>query len=66
MVDSMHIGKVVLVGDGGVGKTAIKERYMGKGFSSEYLSTVGADFVLKEMVFKKVKMKLQIWDLVAM
>ena len=36
--------KIVLAGDGAVGKTSIRERYMGKGFQSSYLKTIGADF----------------------
>ena len=29
--------KIVLAGDGAVGKTALRERYLGKGFSSNYI-----------------------------
>jgi hypothetical protein len=40
--------KIVLAGDGGVGKTAIRERYLGRGFQSKYMMTIGADFALKK------------------
>lgn len=61
--------KIVLLGDGGVGKTSLRLRYMGLGFQTSYLSTIGADFALKEVKtihpVKKTEVmaKLQIWDL---
>ena len=61
--------KVVLLGDGAVGKTALRLRYMGHGFQSSYLSTIGADFALKDVTTthpktnQEVSVKLQIWDL---
>ncbi|MHA2363939.1 MAG: GTP-binding protein [Candidatus Hodarchaeales archaeon] len=55
--------KVCLVGDGAVGKTALRERYLGKGFSTNYLMTIGADFALKNITVNKYDIKFQIWDL---
>ena len=61
--------KVVLLGDGAVGKTALRLRFMGHGFQSSYLSTIGADFALKEVKVNHPKtkedviVKLQVWDL---
>ncbi|MHA2364982.1 MAG: GTP-binding protein [Candidatus Hodarchaeales archaeon] len=55
--------KIVLTGDGGVGKTAIRERYLGRGFQSKYMMTIGADFALKEAVIDGRSIKFQIWDL---
>lgn len=55
--------KIVLAGDGGVGKTAIRERYLGRGFQSKYMMTIGADFALKESVITGRSIKFQIWDL---
>ena len=56
--------KIVLIGDGAVGKTAIRNRYMGKGFEQEYLMTIGCDFSLKETRLKSGQIcKWQIWDL---
>lgn len=42
--------KIVLLGDGGVGKTSLFNRFMGKGFKSNYLMTIGADFGVKEII----------------
>lgn len=55
--------KIVLAGDGAVGKTAIRERYLGKGFRSNYMMTIGADFALKETNIREKNIKFQIWDL---
>lgn len=59
----MIVLKIVLIGDGGVGKTAIRERYLGKGFKSQYLLTIGADFATKEAIVNNIPVTYQIWDL---
>ncbi|MHA1650506.1 MAG: GTP-binding protein [Candidatus Helarchaeota archaeon] len=59
--------KLVLVGEGAVGKTSIRQKYMGKGFTGEYLKTIGADFASKVVEMKAdgevIKSIFQIWDL---
>ena len=55
--------KIALLGDGAVGKTALRRAYLGEGFKSEYLMTIGADFALKETTIHNNKIKFQIWDL---
>jgi len=55
--------KIVLIGDGGVGKTAIRERYLGKGFKAQYLLTIGADFAMRDDVIRGDSIRYQIWDL---
>lgn len=61
--------KLVLIGEGAVGKTSIRQKYMGKGFTGEYLKTIGADFASKvvEMTEEEggeaIKSIFQIWDL---
>ncbi len=41
--------KVVILGDAGVGKTSLMNQYVNKKFSSQYKSTVGANFLTKEV-----------------
>ena len=55
--------KLILAGDGAVGKTSIRERYMGKGFQSSYLKTIGADFATKKVEVDENHITYQIWDL---
>ena len=62
------IAKLLLCGDGSVGKTAIRERYLGKGFQSNYMMTIGADFAVKEIAGttkegEAYTIKCSIWDL---
>ena len=59
----MFLMKVVLLGDGAVGKTALRERFLGKGFASNYLMTIGADFAVKQLEIDGKPIKFQIWDL---
>ena len=56
--------KVVLIGESGVGKTSIIERYDSNTFKSEVKPTPGAQFK-KENIFLeefKTDIKLEIWD----
>ncbi|UCH32833.1 MAG: GTP-binding protein [Candidatus Bathyarchaeota archaeon] len=55
--------RICLLGDGAVGKTALRERYLGKGFSSNYIMTIGADFAVKQVNIASRPAKFQIWDL---
>ncbi|MFX0015743.1 MAG: Rab family GTPase [Promethearchaeota archaeon] len=59
----MTVLKIVLIGDGGVGKTAIRERYLGKGFKAQYLLTIGADFAMRDDEIRGEPVRYQIWDL---
>jgi small GTP-binding protein len=56
--------KVLILGDGAVGKTSLRHRYMGRGFKSTYMMTIGADFVIKELTYEDgTTVALQIWDI---
>ena len=55
--------KLVLIGDGAVGKTSIRERYLGKGFKRSQLATIGVDFAQKYTTYNGVNVRHIIWDL---
>ena len=55
--------KIVLIGDAAVGKTSIRQRYLGKGFQKEHLATLGADFAATTKTIDNHEIKFQIWDL---
>jgi small GTP-binding protein len=61
------IAKICLLGDGKVGKTSLVNRYLGKGFRSDYLPTLGSDFTSKEIHLETEhglkEIRFQIWDL---
>ena len=59
--------KICLLGDGAVGKTSLRNRYMGKGVPGDYLPTLGADFssIQVSIPFNNTEksIRFQIWDL---
>lgn len=54
--------KVIILGDSGVGKTALMNQYVNKKFSNQYKATIGADFLTKEVMIDNRIVTLQIWD----
>lgn len=56
--------KVVLLGEGGVGKSSFLFRYVDGLFRSEYVATMHLDFNIKEVQVEGKVVKLQIWDTV--
>mmetsp|Transcript_22284 Transcript_22284/g.33450 ORF Transcript_22284/g.33450 Transcript_22284/m.33450 type:complete len:216 (-) Transcript_22284:304-951(-) len=55
--------KVVILGDSGVGKTCIMNRYHTGKYTGQYKATIGADFLSKEVSLSSTKkVTLQIWD----
>jgi len=61
--DVGKVFKIVLIGDGAVGKTSLRRNYIGKSFRENYLMTIGADFSVKQVMFEDYKINLQLWDL---
>ena len=58
-----HVYKVILVGDSGVGKSNLLQRYINKDFTEELDATIGAEFAEKYIVLDNgVWIKLQLWD----
>ncbi|KAJ1616746.1 P-loop containing nucleoside triphosphate hydrolase protein, partial [Pavlovales sp. CCMP2436] len=41
--------KVLILGDSGVGKTSLMNRYVSSKFSNQYKATIGADFLTKDV-----------------
>jgi small GTP-binding protein len=58
-----YIIKFVVIGDSGVGKTAIIKRFADNEFLTSFAPTVGIDFKIRTLVMEDHKrIKLQIWD----
>lgn len=56
--------KVLLLGDGAVGKTSVAMRFTEDYFSMTYKQTIGVDFFMKRLVLPgDVHVALQIWDI---
>ena len=55
--------KIMVIGESKIGKTSIISRYCNNEFcGGAYLSTVGIDFQIKDLVLNKKLIRLQIWD----
>jgi len=55
--------KLVMVGEAGVGKTSIIQRYVHDEFSQKYILTFGMDFTLKLVTRDNKTIKIQLWDI---
>jgi small GTP-binding protein len=58
-----YVFKVVVVGEGGVGKTSLILRYTQDRFLGEYITTIGTNFAVKTLNIDSQQVKLQLWDL---
>ncbi|XP_042515966.1 ras-related protein Rab-21-like isoform X1 [Macadamia integrifolia] len=54
--------KLVLLGDGRVGKTSLVVRYVNNAFSEKQEATVQASYLTKRLVIEGVPITLAIWD----
>ena len=53
--------KVLMLGDSGVGKTALMNQYVNKKFDSQYkVATIGSDFRIKKIVVGDRLVKMQV------
>ena len=57
-----YIFKLILIGNSGVGKSCILQRYMKHTFEETYKCTIGVDFLMKSLLIKDKTVKLQLWD----
>ena len=60
-----YVYKLSLIGDGGVGKTSIAQRYVHGVFKADYKATIGTFISKKECHFEQLQtsVKFMIWDL---
>ena len=63
MAKKEFLSKILVIGDGAVGKSCIIRRYVDNEFESTHLQTVGLDFKLKNIQLDDGNsLKAQIWD----
>ncbi|MHA1270775.1 MAG: GTP-binding protein [Candidatus Helarchaeota archaeon] len=60
--DFDYLFKIIILGDGGVGKTALTTRFAQGIFRENYKMTIGVDFSIKTIEVNGKRVKLQIWD----
>ncbi|CAF1280056.1 unnamed protein product [Adineta ricciae] len=61
-VEFDYLFKILIIGDSGVGKTTILQRFAQDYFSTEYVATIGVDFQIKTIDVDQKRCKLQVWD----
>ncbi|KAL4445986.1 hypothetical protein ABPG74_010978 [Tetrahymena malaccensis] len=54
--------KILLIGDSGVGKTSIMNRFTENKFNAEIKSTIGVEYSKKTMVIDQAVIQASIWD----
>ena len=54
--------KLCMLGDGGVGKTSLKNRFLTGEFTNKYLTTLGVDFASHSLQLDGKDVFVQIWD----
>ncbi|KAL1511245.1 hypothetical protein AB1Y20_006054 [Prymnesium parvum] len=57
-----YLIKLLLIGDSGVGKSAVLVRFADDTFTASYISTIGIDFKIRTLDLDGKRVKLQIWD----
>lgn len=56
--------KIVILGDGAVGKTSLTSRFCEDYFAAQYKQTIGVDWFIKRVVLPgDIHVALQIWDI---
>jgi small GTP-binding protein len=59
----MYVWKILIGGAGGVGKTALINRYVKNTFEMNVKMTIGVGFVFQEIIHNDTTIKMQFWDL---
>ncbi|OLS22816.1 MAG: GTPase KRas precursor [Candidatus Heimdallarchaeota archaeon LC_3] len=64
MINLSNLLKILLLGDGAVGKTSTIHRYIENKFSNTYAATIGVDILNTRVITKSgEKLDINIWDI---
>lgn len=57
-----YLFKLLLIGDSGIGKSSLLNRFADDTFAENYISTIGVDFKIKTVIINDKVIKYQLWD----
>ena len=57
-----YLFKLIIIGDSGIGKSCLLNRFADDIFTDSYISTIGVDFKIRTIEVNGRLCKLQIWD----
>jgi len=60
--DAYKFFKLVMVGDSGVGKSCLLDKFLDDSSTNNFISTIGVDIRSRETVINNKKVKIQVWD----
>ncbi|MBN1800262.1 MAG: GTP-binding protein [Candidatus Lokiarchaeota archaeon] len=63
MTNSSYSFKVIVIGDGAVGKTSLIKRFVHDTFNKEYINTLGSEITKYSEIVEDVNVNLIFWDL---
>ena len=58
-----YLIKALCIGDNNAGKSSFVLRFADDVFYGSYMTTIGVDFKIRELIVKNKKVKVQIWDI---
>ncbi len=62
MSQKRFVFKIMVIGDPSVGKTSLIRRFVENRFSEDYITTIGVDFLKKDVLVKDEIVTLVLWD----
>ena len=57
-----YLFKLIIIGDSGIGKSCLLNRFADDAYTDSYISTIGVDFKIRTLEIDGRVVKLQIWD----
>jgi len=60
--ESYKFVKLVMVGDSGVGKSCLLDKFLDDSSTNNFISTIGVDIRSRETVINNKTVKIQVWD----